>query len=125
MLPAQSISIDHVSSFFNGDVDVDVLRLDKMHPIISGNKWFKLRFYLEEALRSGKRGILTYGGAWSNHIVATAAACREAGLRSIGIIRGEEPAALSNTLTLAKGLGMQLEFVSRTAFREKQQPASV
>src|SRR5689334_8847315 len=69
----------------------DVLRLDKIHPVISGNKWFKLKYHLETALKTGFKTILTFGGAYSNHIVATALSANKAGLKSIGIIRGEEP----------------------------------
>jgi 1-aminocyclopropane-1-carboxylate deaminase len=128
MFPAQSfesITLENVSSFYGHAIEVSVLRLDKIHPVISGNKWFKLRFYIEEARRSGKKGILTFGGAWSNHIVATAAACHEAGLASIGIIRGEEPAVLSPTLEMAKRLNMRLAFISRADYRDKQAPATI
>src|SRR5687768_3635436 len=80
------------------NVTVEVLRLDRIHPIISGNKWFKLKYHIQEALQQNKKGILTFGGAWSNHLVATALACQQAGLASIGIIRGEQPFVLSATL---------------------------
>lgn len=107
------------------DVEVDVLRIDKIHPVVSGNKWFKLRYYLEEAKQQQKSSILTFGGAWSNHIVATAAACRLNNLSSIGIIRGEEPFSPSATLLEARQLGMQLVFLSREAYKSKQLPASL
>ena len=100
---------------------IDVLRLDRIHPIISGNKWFKLKYHLQDAMQQGKKGIVTFGGAWSNHLVATAFACRQAGLHATGIVRGEEPAQLSATLQDAKEYGMQLQFVSRTAFMDQQQ----
>lgn len=99
---------------------VQVLRLDRLHPVISGNKWFKLRYYLEEAISLGKTHIITFGGAWSNHIIATAAACQAAGLQATGIIRGEEPAVLSSTLVQAKAFGMQLVFLPRSQYREKE-----
>ncbi|MBL0335085.1 MAG: hypothetical protein IPP73_07140 [Chitinophagaceae bacterium] len=83
------ITLDPVS-YPGKDIIVDVLRLDKIHPVISGNKWYKLRFYLKQAIEQHKKTICTFGGAWSNHIVATAAACAENGLQSIGIIRGEK-----------------------------------
>ena len=88
---------------------VSVLRLDKIHPVISGNKWYKLRYYLQQARHSGKK-VVTFGGAYSNHILATAAACNLYGLKCAGIIRGEEPAVYAPTLTDAVGLGMQLFF---------------
>ncbi len=71
------------------NINLCVLRTDKIHPVISGNKWFKLRYYIEDALKNRKTTLVTKGGAWSNHIVATAAACKHYNLRSIGIIRGE------------------------------------
>lgn len=94
MLPAlsfESITVDDISFFYKKDIEVNVLRLDKISSLVSGNKWFKLRYYLEEAKLQRKKGILTFGGAWSNHIIATAAICKMHGLNSIGIIRGEEP----------------------------------
>ena len=128
MLPGlsfENISVDDISFFYNDKIKVHVLRLDKISPLVSGNKWFKLRYYLEEAKAQHKKGILTFGGAWSNHIVATAAICHMHGFRSIGLIRGEAPDKLSATLIQAKELGMQLFFISRTAYRNKEIPASL
>lgn len=101
------------------NVSLDVLRLDKIHPVVSGNKWFKLKYYLQDAKEHRKTTIATFGGAWSNHIAATAFACREADLKSVGIIRGEKPQWLSATLQFAEGEGMELHFVSRTDYRNK------
>jgi 1-aminocyclopropane-1-carboxylate deaminase/D-cysteine desulfhydrase-like pyridoxal-dependent ACC family enzyme len=106
-------------------VTADVLRLDKIHPLISGNKWFKLRYYLEEAKKLNKKTIATFGGAWSNHILATAAACKIQQLHSIGIIRGEEAAILSPTLLKAKEMGMKLFFISREDYAQKKIPAEI
>ncbi|SFE13601.1 1-aminocyclopropane-1-carboxylate deaminase [Chitinophaga sp. CF118] len=103
-------------SWLPDNIQAAMLRLDLLHPEISGNKWFKLKYNLEAA---GKRRILTFGGAYSNHIAATAAACELAGLPCIGIIRGERPLQLSHTLQLAVEKGMQLEFVSREVYRHK------
>ena len=97
---------------------LDVLRLDKFHEVISGNKWFKLKYYLSDAKQKNCDTIGTFGGAFSNHIVATAFACHEEGLKCIGIIRGEEPAVLSHTLQTAKSYGMQLEFVTRALYND-------
>jgi 1-aminocyclopropane-1-carboxylate deaminase len=94
-------------------IEAAMLRLDRIHPIVSGNKWFKLKYHLQEALRNGHDAIVTFGGAYSNHIVAAAYAARTAGLQSTGIIRGEAPATLSHTLRVARDHGMRLEFVSR------------
>jgi 1-aminocyclopropane-1-carboxylate deaminase len=97
-------------------VSLSVLRLDKIHPSISGNKFFKLRYYFDEAKHLGKTKIITFGGAWSNHIAATAAASKLYEFQSTGYIRGEEPKTLSQTLKTAKELGMQLIFCSRDEY---------
>lgn len=104
-------------------VEMDVLRLDQLHPVISGNKWFKLKEWLQSAKESNRQGIVTFGGAWSNHIVAASFAAREAGLSSIGIIRGERPVSLSATLHDAEAYGMQLVFISRERYKQKEDPA--
>jgi len=97
------------------------MRLDQLHPVISGNKWFKLQHHL--SLATPGHPILTFGGAWSNHLVATACAAKQAGLAAIGIIRGERPAALSATLEETISYGMQLEFISRQQYKQKEDPA--
>jgi 1-aminocyclopropane-1-carboxylate deaminase len=104
-------------------VEVDTLRLDKIHPIVSGNKWFKLKPHLQAALTGGNKRLITFGGAWSNHIVATAYAAAEAGFSSTGIIRGEKPRDLSATLQAASGYGMDLQFISRGDYTRKTEPA--
>ncbi|MFT3911277.1 MAG: pyridoxal-phosphate dependent enzyme [Ferruginibacter sp.] len=98
-----------------------VARLDKIHPIISGNKLYKLHFFLEQAIQSSQKTILTFGGAYSNHLAATAYACKLAGLRSIGIVRGERPATLSHTLVACELDGMHLKFISRNEYDQKEQ----
>jgi 1-aminocyclopropane-1-carboxylate deaminase len=104
-------------------IGIDVLRLDKIHPVISGNKWFKLREHLQIACAGGYRRIITFGGAWSNHIVATACAARLAGLEATGFIRGEETGTLSDTLVAARSYGMELKFVDRREYAQKDEPA--
>lgn len=123
----ENITIDKVSIplLTEKKVNIDLLRLDKIHPLVSGNKWFKLRYYIEEANQQNKKTILTFGGAWSNHILATAAVCKINQLNSIGIIRGEEAENLSSTLTQAKELGMKLFFVSRNDYQQKKIPAEL
>jgi 1-aminocyclopropane-1-carboxylate deaminase len=118
------ITTDKLSGELFNDhaIEVSVLRLDKIHPIISGNKWFKLKYYLEDAISQNKKNIITFGGAWSNHIIATAAACQLCGLNATGIIRGEEAPELSPTLKQAKELGMQLIFLSREDYKAKHIP---
>ena len=101
------------------NITADVLRLDRLHPVISGNKWFKLKNYLQEAQRSAANPIITFGGAWSNHLIATAFAAREARLDAVGIVRGEKPRVLSTTLSAALRYGMELEFISRRDYSEK------
>lgn len=106
------------------DLQLDVKRIDLIHPEISGNKFFKLKENFKQAKQQGYQQILTFGGAYSNHIAATAAACQQFGFNSIGIIRGEELAqqALNHTLATAQNAGMQLHFVSRQAYRQRHDP---
>lgn len=92
------------------------------HPLVSGNKWWKLKYNLEEASRLGHKKLLTFGGTYSNHIYATAAAAKELGFEAIGIIRGEETLPLNSTLAFAKEKGMQLHYVTREAYRKKTEP---
>ena len=122
-----TITLDKLSlpEFSVKNIEVSVLRLDKIHAVISGNKWFKLRYYLEEAKTLHKKKIVTFGGAWSNHIIATAAACRLNGFEATGIIRGEEVSELSPTLKQAKETGMQLIFISRENYRQKKIPEEI
>ena len=108
-----------------GSIKASVLRLDMVHPVISGNKWYKLKEYLKEAREQDKKTIVTFGGAFSNHIVATAAACNSLNFKSIGIIRGERPKTLSNTLQDAIDFGMQLFFLSREEYRKKSIPQEI
>lgn len=100
-------------------VEVFVKRDDKIHPFISGNKWRKLKYNYQTYLKSGLRGIVTFGGAFSNHIIATAAFCAENKIPCIGIIRGEQPKDLNHVLILAKLWGMKLNFISREAYKDK------
>ena len=103
------------------DVIVFVKREDQNHPFISGNKWWKLKYNLQEAVRLKHHTLLTFGGAYSNHIYATAAAGKELGLKTIGIIRGEESLPLNGTLSFAKSCGMHLHYISREAYRQKKE----
>lgn len=107
-------------SYSNSNIKVDVLRLDEVHPIVSGNKWYKLQYYLREALMNKHTAIASFGGAYSNHLVALAYACKSAGLKSIGVVRGEKPQHLSHTLQHAMQYGMQLQFVSREDYCNKK-----
>lgn len=118
-LNIQAANIQSLKSLTNKSLVIDVLRLDAVHPIVSGNKWFKLRYYLQEAVATNHNEIASFGGAYSNHIIATACACYETGLKSIGFIRGDANTPLSPTLKAAVEYGMQLEFISREAYRNK------
>lgn len=101
---------------------VDVLRLDQIHQEISGNKWFKLKYNLQAAVNGDFDTLLTFGGAHSNHIAATAEAACLAGIKAVGVIRGEIPEKESPTLSFARSRNMQLHFVSRKAYAGKEQP---
>jgi 1-aminocyclopropane-1-carboxylate deaminase len=115
----------HHRHFAQRGVRVWIKRDDLNHPDISGNKWHKLYYNILAAQNAQKTALLTFGGAYSNHIAATAAAAKANGLHSIGIIRGDE---LQNnakdwgaTLNLAQHNGMQLQFISRADYRLKDQ----
>jgi D-cysteine desulfhydrase len=128
-LPALSQRVDLTQVFVQKLLDplfeqkklqLDVLRLDGIHPLISGNKWFKLKYHLKRALEQGKRGILSFGGAYSNHLLATASACSLAGMSFVAIVRGERPPQLSPTLLQIQQSGAQLRFVSRELYKNKE-----
>lgn len=99
-----------------------VKRDDLIHPLVSGNKWRKLYLNIDAALNAKKDRVVTFGGAFSNHIVATAVACQQAGIPSLGIIRGEEVDLSNPSLTLAKEYGMELIPVSRNEYALKNLP---
>jgi 1-aminocyclopropane-1-carboxylate deaminase len=125
LIHLENSRVDAVTAFDEFNVRVGVLRLDLVHPFISGNKWFKLKNYLKDAAALGKKTILSFGGAHSNQIVATAAAAKDSGLNSIGIIRGERTPQLSNALQQALDFGMELFFISREQYRNKTIPGAV
>lgn len=114
----------------NKGIEIWMKREDFLHPSYSGNKFRKLKYNLKEAKQLGYETLLTFGGAYSNHIAATAVAGKENGFQTIGIIRGEElgehiaQALKGNpTLSLAVQNGMHLHFISRKTYREKNSPA--
>ncbi len=98
----------------------DVLRLDLIHKTISGNKFFKLKEPVKKAIEEKCNTIATFGGAFSNHIVATACYCNMNGLKSIGFIRGEENKKLNHTLLQALDFGMELHFLDRASYANKE-----
>ena len=101
------------------DIRLFVKRLDKVHPFISGNKWFKLKYNLLEAKKLGHDTLLTFGGAYSNHIAATAFSAKANGFKSVGIIRGEEHLPLNPTLAFVRKNNMELNYVNRSDYRLK------
>ncbi|MBL3654770.1 1-aminocyclopropane-1-carboxylate deaminase/D-cysteine desulfhydrase [Fulvivirga sediminis] len=101
-------------------IQLFVKREDLIHPDVSGNKWRKLKYNLIQAKSEGHHTLLTFGGAYSNHIYATAAAAKEVGFKSIGIIRGEEHLPLNHTLSFAKEQGMHISYMDRSTYRLKK-----
>jgi 1-aminocyclopropane-1-carboxylate deaminase len=110
-------------AFYNG-ITVTIKREDLIHPVVSGNKFRKLKYNLLEAKNQKKTKLLTFGGAFSNHIAAVAYAGQQNGYQTIGVIRGDElegNESLNPTLLFAKSCGMQFEFVSREDYRLKNE----
>lgn len=109
---------------FPNSISVFIKREDLIHPIVSGNKFRKLKYNLLQAQDENQDTILTFGGAFSNHIAAVAFAGKEKGFKTIGIIRGEELATKieeNPTLKFAQEYGMQFEFISREEYRQKSE----
>lgn len=100
-------------------VRLSMLRLDQVHPTISGNKWYKLKYNLQRAREEEHDTLLTVGGAYSNHLYATAAAGQAYGFRTIGIVRGEAHVPLNPTLQFCYDQGMELHYVRRDVFRQR------
>ena len=118
----------HLAILKEKKVSLTIKREDLIHPLISGNKFRKLKYNLTEAKKSGFDTVLTYGGAYSNHIAATAYAGKESGFKTVGVIRGEELVDKwqeNLTLKLAHENGMQFHFVSRDAYRNKENPSEI
>jgi len=111
------ITIDPIASFSSSTIESSILRLDKLHPIVSGNKWFKLRYYIEDSMAHNASTIASFGGPYSNHLVALAFAAKENNLKSIGYVRAAKEDALTPSLEEAIAYGMQLEFMGRTHFQ--------
>lgn len=110
------------------EISFTVKREDLLHPVISGNKYRKLKYNLLEARKLHKDTLLTFGGAYSNHIAAVAGAGKEHGFKTIGVIRGEElkdKVSDNPTLSFAKECGMQFDFVNRAIYRKKNDVAFI
>jgi 1-aminocyclopropane-1-carboxylate deaminase len=112
------------SSFLeNVGIQLYIKRDDLLHPLFGGNKWRKLKYNLIHARDHDFDTLLTFGGAWSNHIYATAAAGKHFGFKTIGLIRGEKHTPLNDTLSFAEACGMQLHYLDRLQYRRKNEPA--
>lgn len=101
--------------------NIFIKREDLIHPQISGNKWRKLKYNLLEAEKLGKKTLLTFGGAFSNHIYAVAAAGKEYNFKTIGIIRGEKYNPLNPTLQFAVDCGMELHYLNRSIYKNRNE----
>ena len=106
-------------------IELYIKRDDLIHPEIQGNKWRKLKYNLFEARLNSIHTLLTFGGPFSNHIYATAAAAKLFHFKAIGIIRGEEHEVLSPTLKFAASQGMELYYMDRESYREKDDPTNI
>ncbi len=122
--PTPVVEIETLTTKLAG-VQLLLKREDLNHPQVSGNKWWKLKNNLQEANETHHRTVLTFGGAYSNHIYATAAGASLLGLKSIGIIRGEETLPLNTTLIFARQCGMELHYISREKYRLKTETAFI
>ena len=111
--------IQSILSFIQSQ-QVDLLRLDLLHPIVSGNKFYKLKFYIAAAIENGVSKVASFGGPYSNHIVALAYTAKEAGLKSIGYIRTNADEPMTPSLKDAKAYGMELVYLGRTDFQSKK-----
>lgn len=126
IFPSFDLPISPIQTIFHpalekADIQLILKRDDLIHPSISGNKWRKMKYNLIEAHQQGFRQLITFGGAYSNHIYATASAGKVFGFETLGIIRGDELNPQSSpTLQYAAENGMQFKFVSRTAYRDKE-----
>jgi 1-aminocyclopropane-1-carboxylate deaminase len=105
--------------FAKAGINVSILRLDLLHPTLSGNKWFKLKYNLLAAQAAGAKNLVSFGGAWSNHLHALAWAARQSGFSSVGFVRGELPNPLNACLQDAVDWGMQLIPISRDNYRNR------
>ena len=105
--------------YLNNEIEVFIKRLDLIDPFISGNKLFKLKHNVDRALFEKKNMLITFGGAFSNHILATAAYAKKKNIDCLAIIRGEEYSELNPLLTLAKENGMNFCFVSRKEYAKR------
>jgi 1-aminocyclopropane-1-carboxylate deaminase len=102
-------------------IELWIKRDDSLHPVISGNKWRKLKYIIDHALSLGVDTLVSMGGAYSNHLHALAFVGKVLGLKTIGLVRGEQPEILTPTLQDMRNWGMELKFVSRSDYRQLRQ----
>ncbi len=110
------------------NIEIYIKREDLLHPYISGNKFRKLKYNVQKAIEIGSELLITFGGAYSNHILATAAAGKKYGIATLGVIRGEElesKVSENPTLSLANEFGMQFLFVSREVYSKKEEASFI
>ncbi|WP_444897727.1 1-aminocyclopropane-1-carboxylate deaminase/D-cysteine desulfhydrase [Microbulbifer sp. EKSA008] len=119
---ARAIPYQRVDSDQFSGIELWVRRDDLLDPLISGNKAYKLLYNLTEASERGFEVLITCGGAWSNHLHATAAAGARFGFRTVGVVRGQRPPVMSGMLQDAERLGMRLIFISRQEYRLRHHP---
>ena len=112
--------IETIPFLSNVGIEVATLRLDQIHPVISGNKWYKLKYYLQAAKKANATTIASFGGPYSNHLVALAFAASLNGIKSIGYVRLNKDEPKSVTLLEAISYGMELVYLGRSAFQEKK-----
>ncbi|RIZ65395.1 MAG: 1-aminocyclopropane-1-carboxylate deaminase/D-cysteine desulfhydrase [Methylococcales bacterium] len=103
------------------NIELWMKRDDQLHPVISGNKWRKLKFILNHALYTGSDTIISMGGVYSNHLHALAYTCKAIGLKNIAYIRGDAPTLLTPTLADLTAWGTELRYISRTEYRQLRQ----
>jgi 1-aminocyclopropane-1-carboxylate deaminase len=113
--PLEALELD---LFTQKNIQVSLKREDYSHPFISGNKWRKLKYHLLQAEQENKKLLVTFGGTYSNHLLATAAAAAKYNFKSFGFVRGEE--VENHVLKLCQLFGMQIQFVDRTAYQQKE-----
>lgn len=114
-IPVSNVERDHV--FIKSGFSL--ARLDLVHPDLSGNKWFKLKYHLKKVLDGASDGLITFGGAYSNHLYAAAKACHYFGLPFVAFIRGEKPEELNKSLQEVISIAKRVIWLDRSAYREK------
>jgi len=120
LLPSPIQKLEN-SLLIEKNISLSIKRDDLIHEDISGNKWRKLKYNLIHALNEKREGIITFGGAFSNHLAATAFACKAAGLKSVGVVRGEDADENNPTLSFCRENGMIIKKISREDYKAKEE----